>query len=75
MFHYKKGGICLPDDQHKPSKNQKCYMAGWRFIKEGSEEIQDKLWHASVPLVSRRKCNRQKSYSDLIKKASIMCRL
>ena len=50
-------------------------MAGWRFIKEGSEEIQDKLWHASVPLVSRRKCNRQKSYSDLIKKASIMCRL
>ena len=68
MFQYEKDRICLPDDQHKPSNNQKCYMAGWGVIKEGSEDIQDKLRHVSLPLVSRRKCNYQESYSGLIKK-------
>ena len=68
LFETSKGRICLPNDQHKPSKAHTCFVAGWGQTKEGVKKYPDKLRHVSVLLVSRKTCNLKESYGGSITK-------
>lgn len=57
--------VCVDSGLNNFSQDKNCYIAGWGN-KKLHTATEPKLLHAAVPLVSKEKCNQDKSYGGVI---------